>query len=950
MTSTSRPGKYVEYEFPINEVSRLAHKEARARKPPHTVHKWWRRRPSCLWRTVLLASVIDWADWDALEPWLRDPEGHFLDTQGNPITHEADYHRRVRDTRPSTEWEHKTDGWLDRPPTAWQRLFYRLDEEANQVIRKSFQGKWVLDPFVGGGTTIAEGLRLGANVIGLDPNPVAWFTVKKETDEIDLDALERAFHQVETSVAPEIRSFYHTHCPACGQTGDAIHVFWVRVAGCLADPCQTEVPLFSSFILNRRSGRRDVAGMRLADGPAEETCTLVCPACHQVYVSYETVAAGGSTCPACGTSTRPHLLSAGYATGETFTCPACDTHHRIVDAIRAQGRLPYRMVAIEMTCPTCSFRGYKAPDADDMALFQQAQERLQSQGDQIQLPDQPIPVELERCIRHKVSDHGFRHWTDMFNERQLLLLARLRDAILDVANDDARETLLLAWSATLEYYNMVASHQAGSRRTHGAFGPRAFVPWPVSIEGSLWGGHGSAHAFQDQYNLIRRTLAWSQHPHDFLLRAGARAITVPVDDGFFPHRSVRSLLRRSPEDLSAAELDTQAIDLTIVDPPARGDQRVSCLSDFLYVWLRTALAPDYPVIFGRPLTPKEEEASPTERLGRVLAQCQRHLADDGLMVLPLHQRADQSWAPPLRPLLDANLHIKAIYPLHRPETPSGRIHDRTNLVFDALVVCGRQASQPETVSWQAVTERVTECARHSIQQQRNRSNQPQLPAAHLFVLVLGHCLQEYSRYTDHGHSRVLWQGQPVSLAQAIDGDEERGIEGIGQIVDRSVAEATAWDWPSGLDPLSRFYVDNLLGQRAVPYRQLRWRLTRHPHVTLESLGKRRLARRSGDRVRVVPEAKRATFLQKTLEQVESRQTQPDLPGMESASPEEMTTIDRLHLLVALTQEGAAINHLTARWSDDNTLVALARQVADRLHPRHKSQPTYQQVADALDVD
>ena len=163
-------------------MNRLAQREANAKKPIYTMHKWWARRLSCVFRTVLLASAIDWADWDALEPWLRDADGDFVDKDGRKILNERDYHKRVRDTRPVFG---RTNSLLDRPPTAWERLYYRLDDEANAVIEKAFKGKLVLDPFMGGGTTIVEALRLGADVAGCDLNPVAWYVVKKETDGID---------------------------------------------------------------------------------------------------------------------------------------------------------------------------------------------------------------------------------------------------------------------------------------------------------------------------------------------------------------------------------------------------------------------------------------------------------------------------------------------------------------------------------------------------------------------------------------------------------------------------------------------------------------------------------------------------------------------------------------------------------------------------------------------
>lgn len=43
----------------------------------------------------------------------------------------------------------------------------------NLILRYTEPGDWVLDPFVGGGTTAIEALLLGRNVVGLDINPAA---------------------------------------------------------------------------------------------------------------------------------------------------------------------------------------------------------------------------------------------------------------------------------------------------------------------------------------------------------------------------------------------------------------------------------------------------------------------------------------------------------------------------------------------------------------------------------------------------------------------------------------------------------------------------------------------------------------------------------------------------------------------------------------------------------
>jgi DNA modification methylase len=53
-------------------------------------------------------------------------------------------------------------------------------------------GVRILDPFMGGGTTVVEALRLGCHVTGIDLNPVAWFIVKTEIESVNIEDLKAA--------------------------------------------------------------------------------------------------------------------------------------------------------------------------------------------------------------------------------------------------------------------------------------------------------------------------------------------------------------------------------------------------------------------------------------------------------------------------------------------------------------------------------------------------------------------------------------------------------------------------------------------------------------------------------------------------------------------------------------------------------------------------------------
>jgi adenine-specific DNA methylase len=962
---TLRPSKYIEYDFPLREVNRLAEKEAYAKKPIYTMHKWWARRLSCVFRTVLLASAIDWEDWDALEPWKRDADGDFVDADGNKITHPRDYHLRVRDARPSREWYRKTNGLLERRPTAWERLYYRLDAEAEAVIKQAFDGQLILDPFMGGGTTIVEALRLGADVAGIDLNPVAWFTVKKETDGIDPEVLETAFRQVEAAVADEIKQYYKTRCPACGRTADVMYVFWVKRLRCMEQTCGADVPLYNSFILAKYRNKREVPssddgtpGMRLADGDAKQTHFLVCPACGEVYASFEKVRAG-STCPACGHHTPPDLLRKGYAGYGKYTCPTCGSRHAILETAKEQEDLRFEMYGLEATCPYCGFKGYKAPDEDDSALYDRARHRFEDERNTLLLPDYSIPLGLSTVVEHDLSGHGFDTWVDMFNERQLFLIARLRDAILSIDDQNAREYLLLAWSEAIEYYSMMVSYQTGSGKTRGTFSTHAYVPKLTVTEGNIWGAEYGRNTFQNEYDLIQRAMTWAKAPNDNFFFTDEDYDKVEIPEQLFPRQGERQLFCQSSENL--ASISDQEVAAVITDPPYYGNVMYAELSDYFYVWLRTALKRDYPDVFALRASPKAEEVVDqksrssgadfitkdeeffTEGLTRIFAEAGRVLRDDGLMVFTFHHQANEAWASVLKTVLDAGFIIRAVYPVHAEMLSSLHIHDKANIAYDALIVCGKQTEVPEPINWRDVADQVYLRAERLVKTLEGESRG--LLPEDIYVITIGKCLEAYSRHTYHGRSYVLWQDEPVSVAEALDGNEARGIQGIGAIVDQLVEEAEGRLWPAGLDPVTRFYVINFLGQSEVPYGRVKRRLMHHPNVSLDALAQRDLIEQSGGKVKVVPVMKRTDYL---LAQIGERldDDQLSLPGFDTTSGT-LTAIDKLHLLIVLERRGALIGELVAQWGKDRTFIELARRIAELLDPKAKHYKVYQQIAEML---
>jgi adenine-specific DNA methylase len=160
----------LEVDFPILPVNQLAINEGNAGKPIYQMSKWWARRRSSVFRSMLIAAATKAPD---------DP------------AHAA---RLV-----------------------WDNYY------ANHQKRGAFKNLKVADIFMGGGTTLVEGSRLGMQMVGNDLNPVAWFVVKQELANVDLQEVKKLLADIEAEVKPQIMPYYYCDGPA-GEKGRWTHL------------------------------------------------------------------------------------------------------------------------------------------------------------------------------------------------------------------------------------------------------------------------------------------------------------------------------------------------------------------------------------------------------------------------------------------------------------------------------------------------------------------------------------------------------------------------------------------------------------------------------------------------------------------------------------------------------------------------------------------------------
>lgn len=261
--------RYIEHSFPIVQLNPLSVRERTAFKPIYKMHKWFARRSSSVFRAILLAAALPYDDGEKTTDLMRE--------------------------------------------------FYKAHGGDDRLRRPDGKRLRVLDPFMGGGTTVVEALRLGFEVTGVDYNPIAWFIVKNETTPVDAVDLEDGFRRIASTVESELRNVYKTTCPVTRKEADIIYGFWVKQGVCIDPECGQKTRLFKSYKFGQKRG-----------GFSVEYCPdVTCPHCSSPFdweFDRVSLTAGGGQVEGrepCGTG-RPNAAKYTYASrGQAAECPWC---------------------------------------------------------------------------------------------------------------------------------------------------------------------------------------------------------------------------------------------------------------------------------------------------------------------------------------------------------------------------------------------------------------------------------------------------------------------------------------------------------------------------------------------------------------------------------------------------------------------------------------------------
>jgi adenine-specific DNA methylase len=852
----------IEISFPIDQVNEIAEKEAHAKRyyrPVYTMHKWWARRLGSVFRTMLLYALAD-------EEMSVDSERQSTLEDENGL--------------PEVDWEN--------PDALWEYYLEDID----------FDGKTILDPFMGGGTSIVEALRMGCNAIGSELNPVAWFIVKKEVEPVDIDELDAAYEELKKRVGEEIQDYYRTECVHCDEHADAMYHFWVDKLPCRN--CSENVALFKDYRLaNARSS-------------TDDHYNVICPDCWHVFETddYRT----DTTCPECSHEYVPK--QAGNVSSGSYTCPHCDEHPEmsIIESVDRFGKAEKSLFAIEYYCPETDEKGYKSATEFDRELFAEAEAELEEKRDEL-----PIPTtERYRGSSDRARNHGFDRYDQMFNARQLLSLSKLLSAIEDINDQNIKEFLLLAFSDATTFNNMFCEYHVSANKIQGMYKRHTITARHTPVENNVWGTDAGAATFSTEYKKMRAGKEFCLNPYEKYVEDGGTKqqdgvgkiegyVTADSDEIGGPVGGVEDATYNVHLRCGTSEylpIDDDSVDAVITDPPYFDNVMYSETADFYYVWLKQVLEDDYEQ-FNAELTPKAsevvsdpagEDRVDTYRdedhfvtgLTNVFDQANQKLKDDGIMAFTFHHKETEGWSTVLRSVLEAGFYVTSLYPIRGEMRGSTHISGKANIEYDMIVVCRKREEEPEEVSWRSLEDEIYFRAEEEIN--RLEESGSRLTQGDVFAVTMGKCLEVYSRHFPN----VTHQDEKMSVNNA--------VETIRDIVDEQLIEEWVQTMSDEMDTLSAVYLTYVLGRGGtISYNALNKDL-RQRGVDVSELVHEGLLEQEGDHLNIRGPLDRA-------DDVENKR--------------DALAVDQAHYLRYL-YETDQLAQKFGQWTDEGSIAALRR--------------------------
>jgi len=541
------------------------------------------------------------------------------------------------------------------------------------------EGLVILDPMMGGGTTLHEAVRLGANVIGADIDPIPVLQARATLTRVPESRIKSTFRQLFARLRAQLASYCATRSSICGRTDGEIKFMLYAVRKRCA--CG-EVLLVDSYVL-RHDAHRTIR---------------ICPDCRVVFDREH-------SCPTQRSALHP-LREKGRI------CPICGQSY--VDLIEFPFRQRYVPIAVVGECPRCG-QFFKSPDAADLERLAEAERRFGALGfggrESFVVVPGPKSKDLIRL--------GVHCYLDLFSARQLAYIEGALEQLRAVDDSVQRLVLALLVSTSLEFNSMLCGYKGGDRRRPGAirhtFSHHAYsFPYTAAENNPLFPGKGSGTLIRLFDRRVVQARRWSERPVERRIDDGhAVKVAISGEKDWGQEIAAPEELRTGTRkflllqgDSHALPLPDASVDYVVTDPPYYDSVQYSDLAAFFRVWLRLLVPQgvrwEYQTERSAVAeTPRSAFSKYGDILGGIFRECRRVLKPDhGQLVFTYHHWDPRAWAELTVALKHAGFHLAEQYVVHSENPVSVHIRTLRALKHDAILVL----SASPTTSWERLRE------------------------------------------------------------------------------------------------------------------------------------------------------------------------------------------------------------------------------------------------------
>jgi DNA modification methylase len=557
-------------------------------------------------------------------------------------------------------------------------------------------GKVVLDPMMGGGTTLHEAIRLGASVIGVDVDPIPVAQARATLSQIPLAELQEAFDRFFAALYRELKPYFQTTCPHCARSLDLQYTLYGLRRMCACG----EVVQIDQYEL-RYEGER-VIRISPETGQIEDGSDRRPGSSERATEVTATIAKPGSGTTGSDVAQdailRYRANHLPLVLKSETTCLHCGEKYR--DLLDAPFYARYAPLVVVADCPEHGLF-FKSPDVNDLARRAAADERRVGLdfGDPAHFAVRNGPKSGDLLNRNVTC------YLDLFSSRQLLYLHHAI-RFLQAEEGVVKFNLALLVSTSLEFNAMLCGYKGWFKHRPGAirhvFGLHAYSFQYTALENNPINPCESSGNLQQLFrDRIVRGRRWAVAPIERLVEPGGRTRPVQVPGELDGGREVFSqaqltehgqafwLLHRDARHLPIAN---DSVDFVVTDPPYYDSVQYSDLAAFFRVWLAQLLPGEVDWAYEEAQSAVATKAADGDTsfmvvLAGIFRECGRVLKPGvGRMVFTFHHWDPNAWAELTLALREAGFRLINRYVVFSENPISVHIANLNSIKHDAILV------------------------------------------------------------------------------------------------------------------------------------------------------------------------------------------------------------------------------------------------------------------------